>query len=136
MTMPPTPLKELSDIQSSCPHCNGTGKCENGEDKNTCDMCLIRLTHTGWMRLFRFKNPDSMINPKGCWCGVCFGRGRLEGVTFKIRNYFPFFFASVFFIFTFSLFLTNKNVPERLEAALTTLMGTIVGFYFGGKKDA
>jgi hypothetical protein len=92
-----------------------------------------------WSRFSRDKQKEESIDPRGCWCGVCFGRGTVEGATFKIRNYFPFFFALVivsgaFVIFAIEIF-HNKSVSASLETALTTILGTIVGFYFGGKKS-
>jgi hypothetical protein len=120
----------------ACPHCGGGGKCENGEAGHCCDLCILRLKNVVWLRFYLFQHRDLQINPKGCWCGVCFGRGNIEGVTFKIRNYFPLGFALVFFLLCFWLFSSKTPVPDKLESALTTIMGTIVGFYFGGKKEA
>ena len=89
-----------------------------------------------WKRWFmRSYKEEGIVGPMGCWCGVCYGKGFIEGATFKFRNYFPFVFASLFVVGCFALFGFGHDVSDRLESALTTIMGTIVGFYFGGKKD-
>jgi hypothetical protein len=100
---------------------------------------MERIARGPWYRFGAHKQAEDAIDPSGCWCGVCFGRGTVEGATFKIRNYFPFFFALVIVSGAFVIFAIeiwkSKSVPASLETALTTILGTIVGFYFGGKKS-
>ncbi len=78
------------------------------------------------------------LEPTICACSICGGKGFVEGATFKFRNYFPFFFAIAVIVGTFVIFGIDihgqRSVPERLESSLTTILGTIVGFYFGGKQ--
>jgi hypothetical protein len=122
--------------QRPCPHCGATGTCDKGIDKQACGDCIRRFAIPSWKRWFTRKYKDAdIVGPKGCWCGVCGAKGFIEGATFKLRNYFPFLFASTFVICCFVLFGFKHDVPDKIGSALTTIMGTIVGFYFGGKKD-
>jgi hypothetical protein len=51
-------------------------------------------------------------------------------------RFFPFVFALLFIGSGFIVLwhVTGKDA-DKLEGALTTIMGTIVGFYFGGKRS-
>jgi hypothetical protein len=68
---------------------------------------------------------------------VCLGRGKLaelEGSTAKVRNFFPFVFALLFS--AAAMFLLGRlagTSDDKITSSLTTLLGTIVGFYFGGR---
>ena len=73
---------------------------------------------------------------KGCCCSVCWGKGFIEGATFKFRNYFPFVFALVVVTGSLLLFGLKENLADKVGTALTTIMSTIVGFYSGGRKEA
>jgi hypothetical protein len=77
---------------------------------------------------------DKKIEPTICKCSVCGGKGFVEGATFKLRNYFPFVFASLFVVLCFASFYWKPTQEGKLESSLTTILGTIVGFYFGGKR--
>jgi hypothetical protein len=89
-----------------------------------------------WQRWLRIK-PSLIGQSQGCWCGVCFGRGRLEGATFKILKFFPFAFALLFVAACFVVLWHVRGIEnlDKLQGALTTIMGTIVGFYFGGRRS-
>jgi hypothetical protein len=75
------------------------------------------------------------LNAMGCWCAVCFGKGFIEGASFKIRYLFPLLFSAAFVAACFFLFFHMHVEFEKLQSSLLTILGTIVGFYFGGRKD-
>jgi len=119
--------------QAPCPHCQATGICRNGPHDDTCCDCRVRVS--SWLQQrFGFRRSGAVQESSGCWCGVCFGKGRIEGATFKFLRFFPFLFAAAFVAGCLTL-LWHQNISDKLQGALTTLMGTIVGFYFGGRRS-
>jgi hypothetical protein len=121
--------------QAPCVHCGATGVCKNGAEGTACFDCVARLSAKIWQRWtaseFNASNPQ-----RGRWCGVCLGKGRIEGATFKILQFFPFAFALLFIGCRFVvLWHTSHGDLDKLQGALTTIMGTIVGFYFGGRRS-
>lgn len=121
--------------QRSCPHCKAEGTCKQSSDSQSCATCVKQYGRTRWQRWFGITPKDIDLSPKTCVCSICNGRGFVEGATFKFRNYFPFLFALLFVTFCFLLFGFQPAVTEKLQSALTTILGTIVGFYFGGKRS-
>jgi len=120
--------------QAPCPHCGATGVCKNGLGGAACSNCVARVSSRIWQR-WRIEKTDAG-SQTGCWCGVCFGKGRIEGASFKILKFFPFAFALLFIGCCFLvLWHTGEANLDKLQGALTTIMGTIVGFYFGGKRS-
>jgi hypothetical protein len=130
------PLMPRSALeQAPCPHCLATGTCTRGPELTACSDCIDRVSARMWQR-FKVRQLSASKEQPGCWCGVCLGKGRIEGATFKFLRFFPFIFAAAFVAGCFLvLLLAGKETSEKLQGALTTLMGTIVGFYFGGKRS-
>jgi hypothetical protein len=121
--------------QANCPHCGATGTCKLGLNGAACDDCADRISARFWQR-FKNRTPNADAERRHFWCGVCLGKGRIEGATFKFLRLFPFFFAAAFVVCCFLvLWHLEKDSVDKLQGALTTLMGTIVGFYFGGKRS-
>jgi hypothetical protein len=122
--------------QPRCPHCEATGTCKQGPNAMSCATCLTQLARSRLQRWLKVtpQNID-LTSPKTCLCCVCYGRGFVEGATFKLRNYFPFFFAMVFVVSCFLLFWFQPMATDKLESSLVTILGTIVGFYFGGRRN-
>jgi hypothetical protein len=137
-TVSPAPTSMLRSAmeQAPCPHCGATGTCTHGPTGTACSDCIDRISARMWQR-FKVRGANADNGQKGCWCGVCLGKGRIEGATFKFLRFFPFFFAAVFVVCCFFVLWHTRGTDglEKLQGALTTLMGTIVGFYFGGKRS-
>jgi hypothetical protein len=120
--------------QRMCPHCQGTGTCKNGKDQQSCASCIQYFLNP-----LAGKKSESVTNDKAmgaqvtCKCSVCKGRGFIEGATFKVLNYFPFAFAVLVVGLSFVAFKWIHDEDGKLQTALTTILGTIVGFYYGGK---
>jgi hypothetical protein len=136
LTAPTTLSSPRSALeQAPCVHCGATGVCKNGPKETACFDCVARLSAKIWQRWTASK-PNTSNVQKGCWCGVCLGKGRIEGATFKILKFFPFAFALLFIGCCFVvLWHTAHGELDKLQGALTTIMGTIVGFYFGGRRS-
>jgi hypothetical protein len=69
-------------------------------------------------------------------CSVCIERGFTEGLTYKVRSYFPFAFAVLFVAAAFVAIRYLLDTDDKLKSSSMTLIGTIVGFYFGGKVSS
>jgi hypothetical protein len=69
-------------------------------------------------------------------CSVCFGRGFTEGLTYKVRSYFPFGFAVLVVGTAFAAIWWMPDGDGKIKSSLMTVIGTIVGFYFGGKVSS
>jgi len=63
----------------------------------------------------------------------CRGKAFIEGATYKIHSYFPFNLCDAFVVLSFVAFKWISGSDGKLESALNHILGTIVGFYFGGK---
>jgi hypothetical protein len=125
--------KFSADEQKLCQHCSGSGTCKIGKDGWACGTCMktVGSTKVGrWLGMAP-KPSTTLSGPQ--WCGVCWGKGFVEGATFKFRNYFPFFFALLIVGASLYIMTTQDRIPEKLTTGLMGLIGTIVGFYFGGK---
>jgi hypothetical protein len=134
--VPITTARQMTDVLQarSCPHCGATGTCRNGKDDTSCVTCIR----------YYLRPKANALNDKEAVqqalqlnvvtkCSVCIGRGFTEGMTYKIRSYFPFAFAVLFVGLAFYGLSHLPEADDKLKASLMTLIGTIVGFYFGGK---
>ena len=134
-----TTARQTTDVLQarSCPHCGATGTCRNGKDEMSCATCV---------RYFLNPNPATKRDKEAdqqalelktvTKCSVCIGRGFTEGMTYKVRSYFPFVFAVLFIGIDFLSIWHLKDGDDKLKSSLMTLIGTIVGFYFGGKVSS
>jgi len=130
------PATRIDDLTlRDCVHCarDGapTGTCRNGANGLSCETCVRAWSRRPFFSLGRRDDLTNATSGIGK-CMVCYGRGTLEGATFKIRNYFPFFFALTFVVGCFAFFYF-KSDSEKLALSLITILGTIIGFYFGGR---
>lgn len=86
---------------------------------------------TGW------KFSDYSKTPKGLVCSVCKGAGSVDPFSLKLQNRFLPFFAMGFVVLLLiflavSLFVGQANF-EKIIGFAGTLIGSITGYYFGGK---
>jgi len=135
---PVTPAPHAPDVLQarSCPHCGATGTCRNGKNQTSCVTC-VRY----YLNLKAPTIQDKAADEKALTleivtkCSVCVGRGFTEGLTYKIRSYFPFAFAVLFIAISFLAIWHLPATEDKLKTSLMTLVSTIVGFYFGGKAS-
>lgn len=111
----------------ACPHCKTSGTCSSGAEGDSCAVC----SRTG------FRLRDYSAAPKGLPCSVCGGRGSVEPFSLKLQNRFLPFFA-MGFVFLLLLFLavalySGTASFEKIIGFAGTLIGSITGYYFGGK---
>jgi hypothetical protein len=108
-----------------CAHCSGTGTCNNGQDKDSCHTCKkeqkIKLTERA----------------PGLVCSVCGGVGIAEPKSYRIHNRIVPILALLIVYMALILIWINaskENFSEILAFA-GTLIGSVTGYYFGGKNN-
>jgi hypothetical protein len=111
-----------------CAHCKSTGTCTNGTNGEACAVCAKKG------RSFR----DYSGSPMGLVCSVCSGEGSNEPFSLKIQNRFLPIFAMTFVLLLLiflgiTLFWANSSF-DKVIAFAGTLIGSITGYYFGGKQ--
>jgi hypothetical protein len=83
LTAPTTLSSPRSALeQAPCVHCGATGVCKNGPKETACFDCVARLSAKIWQRWTASK-PNTSNVQKGCWCAVCLGKGRIEGLLLR-----------------------------------------------------
>jgi len=108
-----------------CAHCEGTGTCKNGADGSSCAFCIKRNELTG----------KDLV---GLACGTCGGLGMAEPLTERLnKRTKPLLAMGIVFIMLVivSILATTQN-PHFTEvlAFATTLIGSIVAYYFAGSN--
>jgi hypothetical protein len=114
-----------------CRHCNSEGTFRSGENGNSCEVCVRK--NLKWTLAFCFSKPRY-----GMVCSVCKGIGEIEPFTERLHNRIVPALAIVLVYFALALvwfmaFLENQYFSEIL-AFSSTLIGSITGYYFGGKN--
>jgi hypothetical protein len=137
--VPITSARQTTDVLQarSCPHCGATGTCRNGKDEMSCASCVRYFLNANALSNRDEQADKTPLELKIVTkCSVCIGRGFTEGMTYKIRSYFPFGFAVLFIGIAFLAIWHLPDSDDKLKSSLMTLIGTIVGFYFGGKVSS
>jgi hypothetical protein len=113
-----------SPVRIPCAHCGGLGTCKNGLEKASCLTCSSNRSRS-----------SATVQPQvGMPCSVCNGRGALEGFSLKLQHRFPFYFAIGFTTVAIIIVaLSSWSDKGEIASPLLTLIGTVIGFYFGGK---
>lgn len=105
-----------------CAHCHESGTCSSGNDGISCEVCTKQA---------KAKKPSV-----GLVCSVCNGLGSAEPKTFRLQNrlvpVLAIFLAYVAFILI--LFSLGSQHFSEILAFCGTLIGSITGYYFGGKS--
>lgn len=115
----------------SCAHCGQTGTCTNGLEGRSCAACA---RGTGLLRPFlgnRFPQDSS-----GIVCSVCDGVGSVEPYSVRLNKRIVPLLAIliVYFALAIVLFFATKDKFDQILAFAATLIGSITGYYFGGKR--
>ena len=117
----------MAETQTSnflpCAHCGGTGTCRNGSAGESCAVCLK-------------KNKIDAQASTGLVCSVCCGYGAVEPRTARLRNLIAPVFALLIAGTALGLawfFAGDEHFTEVLAFA-ATLIGSITGYYFGGRN--
>ena len=108
-----------------CAHCKATGTCSNGLDSMACTHCNRKYAKAGG-------------SSKGLVCSVCDGRGSVEPFTLKLQNRFVPLFSAVFVLLLLLIiaiaYFTDRKDLDKILGFAGTLIGSITGYYFGGKN--
>lgn len=112
-----------------CKHCGTSGTCTNGSGGDSCAVCA----KPGMFR-------DYSGTPKGLICSVCHGRGSVEPFSLQLQNRFVPFFAgalvtALFGVVVVTLFVEGGQHFDKVIGFAGTMIGTITGYYFGGKRS-
>lgn len=106
-----------------CAHCGSTGTCNNGPDGSSCAVCIKK---------HKIENQSS----EGLVCSVCGGIGTAEPFTDKLHSrVVPALALLIVYVALYLIFMfgSKENFNEILAFA-STLIGSVTGYYFGGKK--
>ncbi len=111
-----------------CAHCEGKGICHSGKDESSCEICTRKV------RLFGISSRKIY----GIVCSVCYGGGVVEPMTERLNKRIEPLLAIILvyvalFMVWFMATVNNQHFPAIL-AFSSTLIGSITGYYFGGKK--
>lgn len=106
-----------------CAHCSGSGTCRNGKDGDSCSVCI--------------KEVESKTNAQGLVCSVCGGLGvaemRTDRINRRVTSMLAMLIAYFALTFVFVLALIENKYFSECLAFSGTLIGSITGYYFGGK---
>ncbi|QTT91440.1 hypothetical protein [Pseudomonas chlororaphis] len=115
-------------MPTECKHCEASGTCKNGLDGSACAACHA-------MHLLKGLASDAPTN--GLPCGICKGTGIAELFTEKLQNRIVPFISLFIITVTLALvFYLAYGASQQQSEALTlagTLVGSVTGYYFGGK---
>jgi hypothetical protein len=112
-----------------CAHCVTNGTCKNGLNQSGCAACQANWTE----RSGKF---NDFPEKTGIICSVCWGRGLVEPSNQKWEYRFPAFLALLIIVVAFSLLLlfSNENGFDKILVFVSTLVGSVTGYYFGGER--
>jgi len=131
----------------SCAHCNGEGTCINGKNNASCKVCVKKTNSCLRFHICSTKQASSSKTEKepvfsddneefGLVCSVCSGRGRIEQKGGRLSRYTLTGLTAAIFVFSGILifkFAGEEQFPEILTF-VSTLMGSVTGYYFGQKR--
>ena len=112
-----------------CAHCSTTGSCKNGQAQAGCARC-----QAFWSE--REGKWDSFPDRTGIVCSVCWGKGVAEPSNQKWQYRFPAMLALLIIIVAVGLLLWfgQTTAFDRILVFVSTLVGSVTGYYFGGER--
>lgn len=117
------------DLRVPCAHCKSTGTCANSENETSCAVCVAKH------KLPSHSSPERLYT--GVVCSVCSGQGQVEPFTVRLQQRIVpllalvLVYAALLLIWSFA---SRENFHELLAFA-GTLIGSVTGFYFGGRAE-
>jgi len=123
-----------NDKQTKCAHCQGSGTCGSGHDGCSCLICAKKT----YVIPFIHKT-KSMENHKGLICSSCHGSGEFDPMTKRLlQRITPVLAITIVYFALFLILEFGKTDNEHFTEVLafsSTLIGSITGYYFAGKKN-
>ena len=106
-----------------CAHCGATGTCRNGSANDSCAVCVKKNRIEG--------QPST-----GLVCSVCQGHGAIEPRTTRLRALIAPVIALVIVYTALGMawFFAGDDHFTEVLAFAATLIGSISGYYFGGRN--
>ncbi len=121
-----------------CAHCNGEGTCKSGQKNSTCKICVTKNKPMGFLRNFSKLPSSSNGNEEfyGLVCSICRGRGCMEPKGQRLSRYTLAGLTVAIFFFSGTLIYSFKGSIDfpAILAFVSTLMGGMMGYYFGQKR--
>lgn len=115
--------------QIQCAHCKGSGTCTSSANESSCAVCMKKH------KLLSRANVGELFT--GLVCSVCSGQGQVEPFTTRLQQRIVPSLALILVYFALALiwsFASKENFHELLAFA-GTLIGSVTGFYFGGRSE-
>lgn len=115
-------MSEGGDFKN-CAHCSASGCCSSGANGNSCAACQ--------------KSQNLRNEAPGLVCSVCKGIGVIEPKTVRINKRIVPVLALFIVYVALGLVMVNTHSDHFSEilAFAGTLIGSITGYYFGGKSQ-
>ena len=114
-----------------CQHCEQTGTCNKGQNGESCKRCVGL-----WTSRRELANGPSNL---GLVCSICWGKGWTEPSSAKWNYRYPAMLALTFVVLGFLLLfvfgLRNYEHFDKILVFVSTLVGSITGYYFGAKAS-
>jgi hypothetical protein len=115
------------ELRIQCAHCKSTGTCTTGgSDGTSCAVCV---------RKQRLPSKCEGLRYSGVVCSVCSGLGQVEPFTARLQHRIVPLLAIVIVYVALGLVWSRsgKENFHELLAFAGTLIGSVTGFYFGGR---
>jgi hypothetical protein len=128
--------KKSPDHILDCAHCGGTGTCANGEDQASCAACVTKNELSSGFVSRLFTKPKAYV---GLVCGTCGGMGKTDTLTHRMNHRAAPLLAISLIIGCFVLIGIVLIKDIHFSEILTfcgTLIGSVIGYYFGGKNES
>jgi hypothetical protein len=123
----PTSAAALAHGRLPCAHCDSKGTCKVDRDERSCRVCWNHAR--SWRDRLRGQweeNAAGAVVP----CSVCRGKG--YPVKRLTKGVFAMLSGLALMLFIFG---TRYDTGlDKIYASLITLLGTMVGYYFGGTR--
>jgi len=119
----------VSEIKSTlypCAHCQESGTCQSGENRQSCNLCVAR---------HKLKAGGHI----GIACSICGGIGKAEPVTERMNKQITPILSIIIIlpllVFVWWAMLAESKYFTELITFSSTIIGTVVGFYFSSRKN-
>lgn len=112
-----------------CAHCKGSGTCANGGNGTSCAVCARKNKLPA--------SPNQGAAYTGIVCSVCAGHAQIEPFTVRLNQRIVPVLALMLVYVALALIFAHagRDNFHELLAFAGTLIGSVTGFYFGGRRE-
>jgi hypothetical protein len=114
--------------QIVCAHCNGSGTCKSSSSINSCAVCIKRHRLP--------VQEGTQASYAGIVCSVCHGLGVSETLSVRLnRRITPLLALMIVYLVLLMIWIrSDSSNSHELLAFGGTLIGSVTGYYFGGRN--